>query len=289
MPSLQTEPCLTCGVWTEPRQNRRHRSLQEIACAITTFCTPTEMVYSWVVSAANRERMAHRAGHRNDQRLRCWCLQADICTAVGLPSMPPQSKYLPPTCHLSRRCSICEPCSNWLRRLFRRNPHSPAAPIGWQHRTLVPMDEFVLFTAHPGQHRMPDKRTMFRMLCNLSRPHQGALWNPYKSYAPPYFHTKDLGALADDLRQQCLGSITSNEAALHVVVREWYQYNGRPLAMCSAETGKMVRDASDLQQHIDSLRGNNTEQANMDSPSGDDTEQQQQQPPDASPQVLPWH
>lgn len=248
--SLATEPCLTCGVWQDAKDSKRQRSLQEIASVISTFCTPTQMVYQCVTQMAEDEKNSHRASHQANRQGACLCVTNCEKDPASLPSAPYSSINLLLTCHLSKRCTMCESCYNWLRRVSKRDPYAPPSAIGWKHRTMVPMDEFLLFVAHPGHHRMPDRRTMCRMLQALSRPSYAGWPNPYKSFAPMYIHTADLSTQTDELVQMSGGGLNGNEAALHVIVSEWFNYNGRPLALCNAETSKMIRDAFDLEEQL---------------------------------------
>lgn len=247
------ESCLTCGTWMDPKQNRRHRSLQEVAGAISILCTPTAMVYKWVMRLADEEKALHCKAHKEGNQEACVCVPQAEGGLQGVSGLILAGQHLSPTCHLSRRCFVCESCSNWLRRLFARKPHVPQPAIGWKHRTLMPMDEFLLFAVHPGHFRMPDKRTMFRMLRCLSLTSDTGAPNPYKAFAAPYFHTSDLTAEADHLLLHSREELTANEAALQVIVTEWFAYNGSPLAMSNAETSKMVRDSFDLKEFIRNL------------------------------------
>lgn len=103
-----------------------------------------------------------------------------------------QAEY-PGICTDSARCSLCVSCINWVRRLGKAD----RKPL--HRRPMLPLDNLICFVNSPSSCREPDKRSMFRLLQNMSlrythSPSKGTagraslcVWSPYLCFTGHVF------------------------------------------------------------------------------------------------------
>ena len=193
---------MLCGCMMHQEVERRYKLLQYIAALIQDKCIATPFVHAHILKLAEAERIDHKTRGQE-----CKCCQpasqappvhefdtesdgsdigreleaaleetadapdaAPIATTrkrkrgARVPRINAKDRDGPPSlypiCTQGVRASFCIACINWVRRLSRNNTGV--------RNNMIPLDNMMLFMTDPGNFKEPDKRTMFRLLQNLS-------------------------------------------------------------------------------------------------------------------------
>lgn len=112
--------------------DRRYKHLQDLCKLIEKTCVPTHLVFDSITSLGVQE-----------QRM-----------IGGQPNEADED-----TDHKSGRYPLCIACINWTRRLSK---------LDGLKKQFIPFDNVLLFIQDPGKYKEPDKRSLFRILQNIS-------------------------------------------------------------------------------------------------------------------------
>lgn len=189
--------------------DRRYKTVQYIAWLVGVSCQRTPFVYTHIMERARAERESHASAHRLSPSAvgappPCPCCNSDAVEAE--PGSPPGV-----VCPRSDRAPFCIACLNWVRRLSKvwdpseqpqppplesggaiqpppRAPQVASKKRGKSQRSIIPMDNLLIFMHNPGACSEPDKRTMFRLMQNACIEYTGPgsnvrIGNPYMCFS----------------------------------------------------------------------------------------------------------
>mmetsp|Transcript_42702 Transcript_42702/g.83534 ORF Transcript_42702/g.83534 Transcript_42702/m.83534 type:complete len:486 (+) Transcript_42702:272-1729(+) len=255
--------CILCGSVMDVDVEKRYKQLQFIASLLSLTCAKTPFVYQHIMGMAKDERRAHRVVNRRRGE---GCVQNCHCGVGG--DEVEEAKWPRSTlghmrgdqffvgCGKGNRSAMCVACINWVRRqskgvndmtslMEKRLEMICGGGNGYRCKGVdkyfknnIPLDNLLMFLQDPGSTPEPDKRSLYRLLQNMSIQYSGVcgghellVRNCYMAYQTPmtqrvvdmfkrrYFRSYDFDAsirhLWKGMRCQKPGFMVSCEETVH--------------------------------------------------------------------------
>ena len=131
------------------------------------------------------------------------------------------------------RVLLCVSCVNWQRRASYKKRKEPVKGRRGIGSFMLLPDQLALFMLQPGSVPFPDKRCAMRLLVALKEPGDDWVPNLIFSLMPLPVQTMIGMMESPPCRQE--------KDVMVVVLRTWWEYNGRTVFFSNRLTAKLVR------------------------------------------------